>query len=70
MVAIRLPVGSTQSACMRGAVGTCNIIYDVCGMIDNRKQRWTCLVRQCGGLAKVDRVGFYAANCSVISAVA
>ena len=32
--------------------------------------RWTRLVRQLGGLAKVDRVGFYAANCSVICAVA
>jgi hypothetical protein len=31
--------------------------------------RWTRLVRQFGGLAKVDRVGFYAANCSVICAV-
>ncbi|MET3663385.1 hypothetical protein ABID44_003741, partial [Aquamicrobium ahrensii] len=31
--------------------------------------RWTRLVRQLGGLAKVDRVGFYAANCSVICAV-
>lgn len=35
-----------------------------------RKLRWTRLVRQLGGLAKVDRVCFYAANCSVISAVA
>ena len=34
------------------------------------KQRWTRLVRQFGGLAKVDRVGFYAANFSIISAVA
>ena len=33
-------------------------------------QRWTRLVRQFGGLAKVDRVGFYAANFSIISAVA
>jgi hypothetical protein len=32
--------------------------------------RWSRLVRQFGGLAKVDRVGFYAASCSVISAVA
>ena len=32
--------------------------------------RWTRLMRQFGGLAKVDRVGFYAANCSVICAVA
>lgn len=32
--------------------------------------RWTRLVRQFGGLAKVDRVGFYAANFSIISAVA
>ncbi|YBW39381.1 ComEC/Rec2 family competence protein [Nitrobacter sp. TKz-YC01] len=32
--------------------------------------RWTRLVRQFGGLAKVDRVRFYAANCSVISAIA
>src|SRR5690606_20009973 len=32
--------------------------------------RGTRLVRQFGGLAKVDRVGFYAANCSIISAVA
>lgn len=32
--------------------------------------RWSRLVRQLGGLAKVDRVGFYAANCSVISVVA
>jgi hypothetical protein len=28
------------------------------------------LVRQFCGLAKVDRIGFYAANCSIISAVA
>lgn len=35
-----------------------------------RRVRWTRLVRQSGGLAKVDRVGFYAANCSVISAIA
>jgi len=34
------------------------------------EMRWSRLVRQFGGLAKVDRVGFYAANCSVISAVA
>lgn len=34
------------------------------------KVRWTRLVRQFGGLAKVDRVGFYAANFSVISTVA
>ena len=33
-------------------------------------QRWTRSLRQLGGLAKVDRVGFYAANCSVICAVA
>lgn len=33
-------------------------------------ERWTRLVRQFGGLAKVDRVGFYAANFSIISAVA
>ena len=32
--------------------------------------RWTRLVRQFGGLAKVDRVGFYAASRSVICAVA
>ena len=32
--------------------------------------RWTRLMRQFGGLAKVDRVGFYAANCSVICTVA
>jgi hypothetical protein len=32
--------------------------------------RWPRLVRQFGGLAKVDRVRFYAANCSVISAIA
>lgn len=32
--------------------------------------RWTRLVRQLGGLAKVDLVCFYAANRSVISAVA
>jgi hypothetical protein len=32
--------------------------------------RWSRLVRQFGGLAKVDRVGFYAANFSIISAVA
>ena len=32
--------------------------------------RWSRLVRQFGGLAKVDRVRFYAANCSVICAVA
>lgn len=35
-----------------------------------RIERWTRLVRQFGGLAKVDRVGFYAANFSIISAVA
>ncbi len=34
------------------------------------RKRWTRLVRQFGGLAKVDRVGFYAASRSVISAVA
>ena len=33
-------------------------------------QRWSRLVRQFGGLAKVDPGCFYAANCSVISAVA
>jgi hypothetical protein len=38
--------------------------------IDERYVRWSRLVRQFGGLAKVDRVGFYAASCSVISAVA
>lgn len=32
--------------------------------------RWTRLLRQFGGLAKVDRGCFYAANCSVISAIA
>ena len=32
-------------------------------------QRWIRLVRQFGGLAKVDRVRFYAANCSVIAAI-
>ena len=32
--------------------------------------RWSRLVRQFGGLAKVDRVGFYAASRSVICAVA
>ena len=32
--------------------------------------RWTRLMRQFGGLAKVDRGCFYAANCSVISAIA
>lgn len=31
-------------------------------------ERWTRLVRQFGGSAKVDRVRFYAANCSFISA--
>jgi hypothetical protein len=35
-----------------------------------KDQRWPRLVRQFGGLAKVDRVGFYAANFSIISAVA
>jgi transposase len=35
-----------------------------------KAQRWPRLVRQFGGLAKVDRVGFYAANFSIISAVA
>ena len=34
------------------------------------EMRWTRLVRQLGGLAKVDLVRFYAANRSVISAVA
>ena len=38
-------------------------------MADHEK-RWSRLVRQFGGLAKVDRVGFYAANFSVISTVA
>ena len=35
-----------------------------------RGVRWSRLVRQFGGLAKVDRVGFYAASRSVICAVA
>ena len=38
--------------------------------IADEGERWTRLVRQFGGLAKVDRVGFYAASRSVISAVA
>jgi hypothetical protein len=32
--------------------------------------RWTHLLRKFGGLAKVDLVCFYAANCSVIPAIA
>jgi hypothetical protein len=32
--------------------------------------RWTRAVRHLGDSAKVDRVSFYAANCSIISAVA
>lgn len=40
------------------------------GVEDAIGERWTRLVRQFGGLAKVDRVGFYAANFSIISAVA
>lgn len=31
--------------------------------------RWTRQVRQFSGLAKVDLVGFYAANCSVMTVI-
>lgn len=39
-------------------------------VIMHNSLRWTRLLRQFGGLAKVDQVGFYAASCSIISAVA
>ncbi len=38
--------------------------------LDVQKQKWSRQVRQFGGLAKVDPGCFYAASCSVISAVA
>ena len=39
-------------------------------LVNEGSLRWTRLLRQFGGLAKVDQVGFYAASCSIISAVA
>src|SRR5690606_3180246 len=56
---------------MRREVGAqaAALLRDVITSLPSRL-RWSRLVRQFGGLAKVDRVGFYAANFSIISAVA
>ena len=45
-------------------------IKRLCKRAFERAERWSRPVRQPGGLAKVDRDCFYAASCSVISAVA
>ena len=59
--------------CMQGSgvdERGCSTQQTICYMsCRSEALRWSRLVRQFGGLAKVDRVRFYAAICSVISCV-
>lgn len=54
----------------KGTLSINNIAIAILDGAQGSDKRWSRLVRQLGGLAKVDRVRFYAASFSVISAIA